>query len=424
MADHDVELGPEFVALLATMQPESLAYQLQHLSDDKSLSLRVICIVGVVSATLAVGLRLYARRLVEARFSADDWTILASMLVFYPLWGWYIIGIWYDGLGRHEAIVSPSRVIGTLQLFYAAQILVCIIIPLTKVFILFFYDRIFAVASFRPLCRFWIGFSICQMLGGTMAAILECVPVAGVWNLTIPSRCIIYVAWYVGQAAFNILTDLVILIMPLPAVWSLRIARRQKVAVCSIFVLGSLVCLAPMMRIVAVYQIDYSDRTWTYTSTTNWSMVESFLSIVCACLPTMRPLFRGFFQGFSTGGYVAQVSPLGDSKSTSRRRFANVRDPWGTILLQETPHVPETGMETGIEVGMGTETGPQTGPSRLSWMRWAENMDKEKEKKKDAIALCSVREMHPRQDSGTGDVEPLVMVMTADEVLTSPRLSN
>ena len=46
----------------------------------------------------------------------------------------------------------------------------------------------------------------------------------------------------------NLLTDILILAMPIPIVWSLRLDRQKKFGVCGLFLLGGFVCVASIMR--------------------------------------------------------------------------------------------------------------------------------------------------------------------------------
>ncbi|KAL9115283.1 MAG: hypothetical protein Q9187_007339 [Circinaria calcarea] len=86
------------------------------------------------------------------------------------------------------------------------------------------------------------------------------------------------------MAVPNILADITILCMPIRQVWKLQLDRRSKVALTFIFLLGSFVCVASIIRVTALFQIDNADPT------SNWSSLEFALAVVSASLPTLRPL--------------------------------------------------------------------------------------------------------------------------------------
>ena len=52
--------------------------------------------------------------------------------------------------------------------------------------------------------------------------------------------CLDLKALLLATAIINILTDIAVLVLPMPIVWNLKIQRSQKVAVSGIFLLGGL----------------------------------------------------------------------------------------------------------------------------------------------------------------------------------------
>ena len=125
-----------------------------------------------------------------------------------------------------------------------------------------------------------------------------------------------------GPFAFIVsdaLTDLVILAVPLPMIWRLQIDARRKVALSGVFLLGGLACLASVLRIVGFAQGMLAangvsgggfvvagpgpgpgagaappEAAIAFASPmVFWSMLESGLALIAACLPTLRFLFTG-----------------------------------------------------------------------------------------------------------------------------------
>ena len=50
-------------------------------------------------------------------------------------------------------------------------------------------------------------------------------------------------------------------------------------------------CIASIVRIVAFNQVDLNDLTYTLVTPAIWTIVEQAVGVICACLPTTRPLF-------------------------------------------------------------------------------------------------------------------------------------
>lgn len=71
--------------------------------------------------------------------------------------------------------------------------------------------------------------------------IFSCRPYARAWDATITTgSCINRPALYVATAVSNIVTDLFILIIPIPMVVKLKIPPQQKIGLASMFAVGSL----------------------------------------------------------------------------------------------------------------------------------------------------------------------------------------
>ena len=60
--------------------PEDIAYQLKHASDDRRVVLFVSTALMNAVATVAVVLRLVARRINRTKLLADDYTIFAALV--------------------------------------------------------------------------------------------------------------------------------------------------------------------------------------------------------------------------------------------------------------------------------------------------------------------------------------------------------
>ena len=109
-----------------------------------------------------------------------------------------------------------------------------------KVSILLLYLRIFG--SCHRLRRSEYGV-ISLVAGYSVAAffpaLLECRPREKRWTGG-PGYCINADALAVTSCAVNILTDFLILILPMPCVWLMRLPLRQKLTISVLFAAGSL----------------------------------------------------------------------------------------------------------------------------------------------------------------------------------------
>jgi hypothetical protein len=116
----------------------------------------------------------------------------------------------------------------------------CAALLFLKLTFLFQYYRVLAVQKMRNVYIASIivvgGWALSQLLVG----IFICSPINGFWDSSVQSTCIPNIPqWYIN-AAGNIITDVLVFALPLPAIWSLQLARPSKIMLLVIFSLGFL----------------------------------------------------------------------------------------------------------------------------------------------------------------------------------------
>jgi hypothetical protein len=107
---------------------------------------------------------------------------------------------------------------------------------------------------------------ICQMSANVLTCIFQCRPVAGAWDTSLKPKCVNINAFYLSNAALNILTDLITYALPTRMVLNLHTTKRQKVVVGVMFGLGFLYVLLgsppiPQERSAILYKETFTDTT-------------------------------------------------------------------------------------------------------------------------------------------------------------------
>ena len=70
--------------------------------------------------------------------------------------------------------------------------------------------------------------------------LLQCRPLNKFWDHTVNGKCFELKKSWMVMGSLNVVTDLLLLILPLPSLWRLQMRRRTKVQVAGIFSIGSL----------------------------------------------------------------------------------------------------------------------------------------------------------------------------------------
>ncbi|KAL4780315.1 hypothetical protein BJX76DRAFT_364423 [Aspergillus varians] len=277
------------------------------LSESHTARNNAATIAMTVLATGAVVLRMITRvKVQKIPLEADDWFIVASLVPTYAVLACTIVGGTY-GLGKHVWIVSMDDITRINQTHFAYVLIYVWAIPLIKFSILYFYRRIFGMTKMMWLCAFLtVGYFVACTIA--FSACFHCA-----FDLY---------PFYVGNAPANVFTDLLILVVPIPLIWKLQMRRVQKVLISGIFLLGSLVCIASLIRIYSMVPLKASlDVTWIMGNVYVWSSVEPCMGILCACLPTLQPLIRRSLQKIM-GSSVAR-NRLGNSTPHAASSSAN-----------------------------------------------------------------------------------------------------
>lgn len=104
-------------------------------------------------------------------------------------------------------------------------------------------NQVFGLLRWMKIC-IWLGVIVCSgwYLTDVIVAFSLCGPSGGLnWlQSSKTARCLRLTSVGIAQSGFNVLSDFYLLIIPIPAVWSLQMPTRKKVGVCAIFMTGLL----------------------------------------------------------------------------------------------------------------------------------------------------------------------------------------
>lgn len=126
------------------------------------------------------------------------------------------------------------------QSAFATEVLYPSPIALVKISTLLLYGRIFPGQTFKRML--WaLGLFISTYSAiWTVTTIFQCRPISRVWDPTTNAECIDSTIVWAIMGSLNVLTDILVLCLPLPKLWRLQMRRRIKLQVIAIFSIGSL----------------------------------------------------------------------------------------------------------------------------------------------------------------------------------------
>ena len=271
----------------------------------------------------------------------------------------------YGGVGSHLRVLEltdPKKVVSWAKFLLAVEWIYLVAAILPKLAILSMYLRIFTTRSYRMSVYVLAAVLIMAFLAGGLTGLLGCRPLAFFWDPTIPGgHCININAFFRWISLPNILTDIAMLILPQPLIWTLQITRNQKIGLTLTFLTGSLGLVASIIRFTTFFQNNaISDGTFASVDLMSWAIIEPGIYLVASCLPPLRPLIHRIAKATShaylsdqwpatyddgdRGSATAYVKPqgLGDFESEDHhlsscfRSLADGRESIGSCNEDET----------------------------------------------------------------------------------------
>ncbi|CAD0095143.1 unnamed protein product [Aureobasidium vineae] len=317
----------------------------------------IVAIVSTSIAFVVLSLRMFTRGLIVRNIGPEDFVILAAFALSVALTALICIEV-QNGQGRHYSSVSPEELKQLNKAFWASVPVYQASLSLTKISILLQYRRVFVGSDIQRIITGSIGVIVVYGLWSVFSTAFMCTPVSYFWDTSISGHCLSRMGVWFANASLNIITDVVICLMPVPVLNRLLLPRKQKYALIAVFCLGLFVCLTSILRLKALYQISVStDITWDNTPAAYWSSLEANFSVVAACLPTLRKTISRFFprlfSSHSNSDSNHRYIPSRKPKTKSRTN----NDTSGFAKFAITSHAAQAEWEQGLETQNGNARG-------------------------------------------------------------------
>jgi len=279
---------------MPTLTPAEISYQQAHIHQNKGPVLIGVASMFIVLCTLAVIGRVYARVLLKAKFAADDYFTLLSWFFLVGL-ALEIIIIARNGVGKHAIALTANDAAVIGKAAFALEFTYCFLVLFVKLSILLLYRRIFTMLNKIFQIGWWILMcgSIAWFLLTLIIAFVQCRPLSSNWTTNPNDACDHPYSLAILSGILNVINDFFILLLPAPVIWNLQVPAKQRFAVLGIFALGSLVIVVSCIKLPSLKGANTAtDPTYDRVNGFIWTFVEPGVALICACLPTMTPLFR------------------------------------------------------------------------------------------------------------------------------------
>ncbi|KAI2471799.1 hypothetical protein F4781DRAFT_420450 [Annulohypoxylon bovei var. microspora] len=225
---------------MSAFTPEQIEYVQDHAGETRVPSIHISNGIRIGAATIAVILRFFARRVGRTGLGKDDY----CLFVAYVLYVCYATAF---SVMTRSLPLSPNFPWETFSKLLGAIV------------------SSWALAAWLP-------------------SILSCVPIEKNWDSSIPGRCLDYGTVTLVIGIFNVLLDFLILGIPMPLLWRLRMSTRRKILLSGSITKPTLVAVPSTHD--PLTQCLRRDTVWPGVL----SGLEVCTGIVACCSITYRPL--------------------------------------------------------------------------------------------------------------------------------------
>ncbi|KAJ8128577.1 hypothetical protein O1611_g5060 [Lasiodiplodia mahajangana] len=271
---------------------------------------------------VAVSLRFWVRMKQNQRLKADDWLLIPATVSLDDR-HWDRDLIWSLPQGTRPYAHSSGRLEWAFDLMFPWAI------GCTKASLLFFYLRIFSVNKWSKTTVFLkilISLVFIWSTAFFIAVLFTCkTNFAAIWGPTVNlyTICIKTLAKLEAICLTDFFADVIIIILPIPLIWHLKLSKGRKIGISAIFLLGIVSIAASLTRLVLISQLVFTgfiptaDEILLVTLEIYWAMVEVGIGILVACLPSLAILFKdlSWERVTNTARSLLRSSPRGSRSS-------------------------------------------------------------------------------------------------------------
>ncbi|WQF90334.1 hypothetical protein CDEST_15348 [Colletotrichum destructivum] len=264
----------------AAPPPNNVLPDLQHPTDILHTINFVSQLLAIVLVSFFMVLRLYVKIFIAPPYYTDDCESYMSLSILSLGYNAAALVDGYFGGGFHIFEISKENFKG-----YKKLALLWIIIRV-----------------FRPHKRTMIGaiVVITFLTGYTIPIVfikaLICRPVAGFWDPAIKATCYNQRAIYAADTAVSAITDMAVLLLPIPVVMNLQMSWNKRFKVIAMLGSGGLAAAASLVRAILVIKLQTSqDESVDIVRFNLLGTAEVSIGLICACLPATHALILRSF---------------------------------------------------------------------------------------------------------------------------------
>ncbi|KAI6359556.1 hypothetical protein MCOR25_007006 [Pyricularia grisea] len=288
-----------------------MAEQAATMAAVKSFNIEAFTLMGI--SLLATSLRTYSRASTVgfSNFQADDYLVWIGTVghcfetgLAYSV-GEHARGFANDAISPEErAALSPDtpeyqmRVLGSKIQLWGWSTYATLLWSLKASMCTFFLRLTDGLHVYKSRIYIGFGFIFFSWLTLALTLLSSCRPFHNYWQISPDPGRYCYPA--VSPAliwtflAMNVSTDLYLISIPMPLLFTANVTWRKRLALVSVFCCGLFVTAAAILRVILIVS-DLKNGAFLAGS---WAVRETFVAVITTNMPMLFPLFRRWLNPF------------------------------------------------------------------------------------------------------------------------------
>ncbi|KAJ5308624.1 hypothetical protein PENANT_c065G04882 [Penicillium antarcticum] len=248
----------------------------------------------------------------------DDYTIIVSFVLGIAI---FVLNIYMVkfGFGRNIWDVPFDDITMFYKCFQGLAVMYKIQISLAKISVCLFMLRIFQARKFRYMSYALMGLNAATGITWACVDSFRCLPTYLTWTGWMneeQGKCIDFITSILINCLVNIFLDSILIVMPVYEVIKLQLPLKKKLTVALMFVVGSVLTIIAIIRVVVFWNNRWgANQTLGLYPLIRWSVIETQISVLCACLPAFRALIGRWFPAL-LGGSKGRTYPSNTEEYT------------------------------------------------------------------------------------------------------------
>ncbi|QKX57585.1 uncharacterized protein TRUGW13939_04703 [Talaromyces rugulosus] len=265
-------------------------------------------LLSTAYATIAITTTFMAIRTVlrfthrKGGLQMEDGFVMLSWVTFIALAVMYIVVT--RPLYRVDKAIGTGVLYPTIEddallmikIFFANTMIFWMVLWSVKLSLLFLYRRLFE--GLPDQMRWWWGvfvFTVLTLIGCIISNFTSCENMHAWFT---PGLCSTQrdinaqLTSLYFSFAVDVLTDIMIMLLPLKLIWILRLPLSQKFAIGTLFSIGIVCVIMAIVRTVQIGSQAKSDSTPSSSWLAFWGMIEAGIAVVIGTLPVFAIFFR------------------------------------------------------------------------------------------------------------------------------------